>query len=205
MISRRSFAFAATSCALTASVTELAYSEVDSEKDADKWMSEWIDTDSKSVKGALHVARFKDPWYMLLKSIHWEPNKTERILPSVKAPKGFVTDFASIPRIFWSILRPDGNYAYAAVLHDWLYWQQNTSREIADEIFDIAMADFDIDAATRRTIYNAVRIGGGPPWGENSRLKAQGEKRVLKRFPQDPTTSWEQWKREPNVYAPTTD
>jgi hypothetical protein len=41
----------------------------------------------------------------------------------IKVPVGFVTDFASIPRAFWSILPPIDNYAKAAVIHDWLYWE----------------------------------------------------------------------------------
>ncbi len=32
--------------------------------------------------------------------------------------KGFITDFASVPRIFWSIFPPFGVYTKSAVLHD---------------------------------------------------------------------------------------
>ena len=39
----------------------------------------------------------------------------------VVVPEGFVTDFASIPRIFWSVAPPWGWYAEAAVVHDLLY------------------------------------------------------------------------------------
>jgi hypothetical protein len=39
----------------------------------------------------------------------------------VVVPEGFVTDFASIPRLFWSIAPPYGWYAEAAVVHDLLY------------------------------------------------------------------------------------
>ena len=35
-----------------------------------------------------------------------------------KVEKGFITDFASIPRIFWSIYPPFGRYTKSAVLHD---------------------------------------------------------------------------------------
>ncbi|MCX6553376.1 MAG: DUF1353 domain-containing protein, partial [Acidobacteria bacterium] len=38
---------------------------------------------------------------------------------------GFVTDFASIPRLFWRLVPPTGDtgnpYGLAAVPHDWLY------------------------------------------------------------------------------------
>jgi hypothetical protein len=40
---------------------------------------------------------------------------------SVVVPKGFETDFASVPRVFWTIIPPDGKYTKAAVVHDYLY------------------------------------------------------------------------------------
>ena len=39
----------------------------------------------------------------------------------ITVPKGFVTNFASIPKIFHSILTPDGVHGKAAVIHDKLY------------------------------------------------------------------------------------
>jgi hypothetical protein len=35
-------------------------------------------------------------------------------------PAGFQTDLASVPRLFWALLPPQGAYERAAVLHDWL-------------------------------------------------------------------------------------
>jgi hypothetical protein len=37
---------------------------------------------------------------------------------------GFVTDFASIPRPFWSLLPTWGQYGPASIVHDFLYWDQ---------------------------------------------------------------------------------
>ena len=43
---------------------------------------------------------------------------TERIV----VPKGFVTDFASIPQPLWALgLSPHGQYSRAAIVHDYLY------------------------------------------------------------------------------------
>ncbi|MDI5166053.1 DUF1353 domain-containing protein, partial [Salmonella enterica subsp. enterica serovar Montevideo] len=33
----------------------------------------------------------------------------------IEVPVGFVTDLATVPRIFWSLLPPDGEYAKAAI------------------------------------------------------------------------------------------
>lgn len=35
-------------------------------------------------------------------------------------PKGYVTDFASVPKFLWSILPPLGRHNLAALLHDWM-------------------------------------------------------------------------------------
>lgn len=39
----------------------------------------------------------------------------------IRVPKGFITDFASVPRILHSVLPKTGKYGKAAVLHDYLY------------------------------------------------------------------------------------
>ena len=40
---------------------------------------------------------------------------------AIRVPVGFVTDFASIPRVFWDWIPPTGAYGKAAVVHDYLY------------------------------------------------------------------------------------
>ncbi len=43
---------------------------------------------------------------------------------------------------------------------------------------------------------NAVcRIGGGEAWAENAKLRQAGEMRLLREFPDDPKTTWSQWKQ----------
>lgn len=167
----------------------------------EEWLFKMM-SGTKDVAGALQVQRFKDPWYILLKPISWSPSPNQGSHRSVKVPRGFVSDFASIPREFWSLLRPDGEYAYAAVIHDWLYWVQVTSREEADAIFDNAMRDFHVDALSRVTITAAVRQFGESYWKENKRLKNLGEKRVLVDLPEDPTITWAKWKSRANVFGP---
>lgn len=38
----------------------------------------------------------------------------------VTIPKGYLTDGASVPRLFWSLLPPWGKYGQAVVVHDYL-------------------------------------------------------------------------------------
>jgi Protein of unknown function (DUF1353) len=80
---------------------------------ADRWMETWIEQWRRRPKapgGTLHLSRFKDPMYFLTKPISWKPNEGQG-LAAVEVATGFVTDFASVPRVFWSLLRPDGEYS----------------------------------------------------------------------------------------------
>lgn len=163
------------------------------------WMSAWMSV-GRPVSGTLHLTRFKEPIYVLTQPIHWTPGPGAAKLPGVTVPIGFVTDFASIPRLFWTLLRPDGAYTYPAIIHDYLYWTQSTTRESADEVFRLAMEDFAIDRPTADAIHAAVRALGGSAWNANRRLQDAGEKRVLKRLPEDPRMSWAQWKTQPDVF-----
>jgi hypothetical protein len=161
----------------------------------DAWMNGWMMRD-KDVVGALHVGRFADPMYFLLKPITWKPNADQTGYNAVTVPVGFVTDFASIPRLFWSIFRPDGLYTYPAIVHDYLYWTQNTSKDVADKILQFGMEDIGVNRATITTIYEAVHLAGQSAWNENARLKGLGEKRVLSLFPDDPRSRWRDWKKD---------
>ncbi|WP_206001977.1 DUF1353 domain-containing protein [Paraburkholderia aromaticivorans] len=160
-----------------------------------------MQTATKGVSGPLRLMRFLDPMYALLDPITWRPStESENPYPTVIAPRGFVTDLASIPPIFYSLLRPDGRYAYAAIIHDYLYWEQNTKREDADEIFRFAMVDLGVSPLQTATLYNAVRRFGESAWKSNANQKANGEKRILASFPNDPTVTWDVWKRTPDVF-----
>lgn len=88
----------------------------------------------------------------------------------VKIPAGYVTDFATIPQIFWSIIPPWGKYGKAAVVHDFLcsdgYFlnieggkekRVDVSRLEADNIFLEAMTVLDVDDVTKYAMYGAVR------------------------------------------------
>jgi hypothetical protein len=164
---------------------------------ADKWINQWMQSPG-AVTDTLHLGRFADRMYFLTKEIGWTPNPGQQA-PEVRVPVGFVTDFASIPRVFWSLLPPDGQYTYPAIIHDYLYWEQPVSRDEADLILRYAMGDFKINAATINTIYAGVRLGGGAAWSDNAALKQSGEKRILKVYPTDATVRWTEWKLKSGV------
>lgn len=82
----------------------------------------------------------------------------------ITVPRGFKTDFASVPRIFWTIIPPDGNYTQCAVLHDYGYFTQKRSRKEVDKIFLESMKVLGVPTWKRHTMYRAVRSFGWIPW-----------------------------------------
>ncbi|EMK0255628.1 DUF1353 domain-containing protein [Salmonella enterica] len=78
----------------------------------------------------------------------------------IEVPAGFVTDLATIPRIFWVLLPPDGRYAKAAIIHDYLYDNALRTKKEADLIFLDAMTVLGVPKWKRVIMYNAVRLFG---------------------------------------------
>lgn len=91
----------------------------------------------------------------------------------IEVPAGFYTDFASIPRIFYLTTPPIGAYDSAAVVHDYLYVAQATTRAEADRIFLRAMKDCGVGWYTRTKMYLAVRVGGGAIWRRYAQAKTE--------------------------------
>lgn len=84
----------------------------------------------------------------------------------VNVPAGYLTDGATVPRIFWSLLPPMGRYGAAAVVHDQLcehpvLYVKGTpvaiKRKQVDRIFNEAMKVAHVPRLTRWIMYTAVR------------------------------------------------
>jgi hypothetical protein len=109
-------------------------------------------------------------------------NLTYRIKETVHeivVPAGFVTDFASTPRALWSVLPPTGRYQLAAVVHDFLYWDQGCLREQADAIFRVAMSESNVNPRERDLMWRAVRQFGQSAWDGNTAAKRAGRPRIV--------------------------
>lgn len=83
---------------------------------------------------------------------------------AIVIPEGFQTDLASIPQIFQNVFPVNGPYSPPAILHDYLYTVQRTTRAQADAIFLEAMESCGVAWLTRRAIHLAVRLGGWRAW-----------------------------------------
>ena len=79
----------------------------------------------------------------------------------ISIPDGFVTDFASTPRLLWSLLPPTGPYGKASVVHDALYRRPGlATRAQADAVLLEAQTVLGVGFLTRWAIYLGVRVGG---------------------------------------------
>ncbi len=83
--------------------------------------------------------------------------------------KGFVFDFASIPKILWPLVPPAGDghnlYGLAAVWHDWLYTHRKIggraiTRREADELFLQIMVYVGVRQWLACAMYGVVRAAG---------------------------------------------
>jgi len=90
-------------------------------------------------------------------------DKNEKLVFFV--PDQFITDFASVPRIFWSLIPPaTGRHAKAAVLHDWLYYTALVDKDTADKIFYRLMLEIGVPKVKALTMYLAVKYFGFEAW-----------------------------------------
>ena len=105
----------------------------------------------------------------------------------ITVPPKFMTDFASVPPIFRSIISKWGKHGNATVLHDYLYWMQQCTRKEADDIFRDAMKVMEASALKTSIIYRAVRLGGRFAWRGNTQKKKEGWNRVAARWPEKAT------------------
>jgi hypothetical protein len=91
---------------------------------------------------------------------------------SLTIPKGFKTDFATIPKAFWSILPPIGRANLAFIIHDYLYQiKDSRGRKFADKEMLYWMKKLGLDkkkilGKRPKTwiIYHVVRWKGSKYW-----------------------------------------
>ena len=85
----------------------------------------------------------------------------------ITVPKGFVTNFASAPRICWCIVSPVDGHGKAAVLHDYLYEiKYKNNRKYCDKIFLEALEVLKVNIIKRYLMFYAVRLVGWIYWKE---------------------------------------
>lgn len=80
-------------------------------------------------------------------------------------PKGFIFDWASIPRIFWILGTPMWiDTLVGALIHDWLYKTHKYTRQESDEKFNQIMIYFRVRFLKRVMFFIWVRIWWWVAW-----------------------------------------
>lgn len=89
-------------------------------------------------------------------------------------PRGFESDGASVPRLFWRVVFPnsDSHATTAGICHDYIYRLQpeGWTREEADRMFLSLLVEFGVPVCQALMAYHAVRWFGGIAWKENGML-----------------------------------
>lgn len=75
-------------------------------------------------------------------------------------PEGFITDGASVPRLFWWIASPSGDLFEASVVHDYMYSNSINSKRDADKMFKIVANYYGANKLRIFLAYNMVKIFG---------------------------------------------
>jgi hypothetical protein len=83
---------------------------------------------------------------------------------TIKVPKSFKTNLASVPRLFWSIIPPFGKYSQASVIHDYLYFSKIYSKKESDKIFYKFMLQYGTYKWKAIVMYLAVKLFGSKAW-----------------------------------------
>ena len=98
--------------------------------------------------------------WKLLQPLVYQSDKLGR---HVTVPAGFVTDYASVPRLPFAFWLAGDTAHEAAVVHDWLYTSHEVDRATADAVFAEAMRVSD-PRAPAGLMWLAVRVAGGGSW-----------------------------------------
>ena len=116
----------------------------------------------------LHVNPIDDKYWELLEGFEYHVG----YLGSgeiITVPPGFITDFASIPRVFWPIIAPNGKHGKAAVIHDYCYATACYRKLRSDRIFLEGMEVLKVEEWKRQTMFHAVVMFGWWAWYKHRR------------------------------------
>lgn len=100
----------------------------------------------------------------------------------VIVPRGFITDFASVPqplRALRDLMPSTDRYGIPSLVHDYLYWRQDCTRDQADNIMEIALKEAGVSLVERKVVHEGIRQFGQSAWDENKRSRESGLVRTV--------------------------
>ena len=112
-----------------------------------------------SFTAPLEVLDLNDGFFEVMREFRYYIGE-ENSVEYVDVPRGFKTDFYSVPQILQSIVPKTGKGNQASVLHDYLYTNHLYTQKRSDDIFLEAMTVLGMNIVQRYVIYYAVRLFG---------------------------------------------
>ena len=169
----------------------------ETDRSKQEWAQEWSSANTRRASPTILMPFACMKKFIVYKDIHWTPPEgaDETFPRQITVPRGFITDLASVPPYFAWAVPPTGQHGHAAILHDWLYWDQSTSRKVADDIFKLVMEEQNVEPALRNTLWAAVRLFGQKPWADWQTRHAENGKMIIKTFPDDTSVTWADWQK----------
>lgn len=110
--------------------------------------------DVRNINDSVNSGRGK---WQLLADFSYQSDVANK---TITVPVGFITDFASVPRIPVAYMLAGDTAHKAAVIHDWLYTSHELPREVADLVLQEAAIVGGSPAWRAKLIYVGVRVGG---------------------------------------------
>ena len=129
------------------------------------------------IKGDVILKKIDANNYQLFENITYTNSYYE-----INVLKGFKTDGASIPRFLWSLIGApfNGDYTFAAIIHDALYKSEYLDRSIADKLFLDMMKELNVSFSKRYTMFLAVKSFGWLVWKKHIKEDVLYSKKFIK-------------------------
>lgn len=86
--------------------------------------------------------------------------KSKILNKEIVVPKGFKTNYGSIPMFFRNIIQNDGLGTYGYVIHDYLYAKKKYDKKTCDLVLKEALLELGFNKVGANIVYFALQIGG---------------------------------------------
>lgn len=88
----------------------------------------------------------------------------------ITVPKGFKTNYGSVPMFLQSIISASGKATYGYVIHDYLYSIGKYTKKESDAILSTIMTELGVSKWRVVSVYYGLKIGGSKAWNNCRKL-----------------------------------
>jgi hypothetical protein len=141
--------------------------------------------DVKFITKDIHVTpHHTEGYWLLLRKQIWELDHDFTFVVlghRITARKGFLTDFASTPKLLWPIYAPtDSEWNKSVLMHDVLYSGEIFSKRVNDMALACGMSQEGSGGITVFNFYTAVKACGWTAYWAHTDVNVEGARRHIK-------------------------